>query len=85
MIQLGSSLRGLGRPEEAVAVLTAVTADRPESVAAQLFLSLALLDADRPAEAVRGLVESTLAHSGDPDVVAYRTALLSSAAALSRT
>ncbi len=82
MIALGSSLREVGRRDDAVAVLTAVATERPESVAAQLFLALALLAAGQPARAVRTLVESVLAHSGDADVAAYRPALQAHAADL---
>lgn len=82
LIQLGSSLRGLGRLGESEQVLSTVARERPESVAAQLFLALTLFDARRPAAAVRTLVESAVAHSNDPDVTSYRRALLAYAAEL---
>lgn len=82
MIGLGSSLRVLGRPDEAVGVLSQVVVERPDSAAAQGFLALALLDAGRPTTAVRGLIESLVAHAGAPDDVAFAPALLAYAADL---
>ena len=82
MIGLGSSLRVLGRPGEAVEVLTQVVAERPESAAAQAFLALALLDSGHGDQAVRLLVESLVAHAGADDDRGYAPALLRYAAAL---
>ena len=82
MIQLGSSLRVVGRPGDAVSVLTAVASVRPESAAAQAFLALALHDSGRGDEAVRGLLEALVAHAADPEDRSYAPALLRYAAAL---
>ena len=82
LIQLGSSLRVVGRPADAVSVLSHVATARPESVAAQAFLALALRDSGRADEAVRVLLEALVAHAGDADDVAYRPALLRYAASL---
>lgn len=76
LIGLGSSLRVLGRPAEAVSVLTQVVAERPESVAAHAFLALALLESGHGDQAVRLLVESLVAHAGADDDRAYAPALL---------
>ena len=85
MIQLGSSLRVVGRPDDAVSVLTAVAAARPESAAAQAFLALALHDSGRGDQAVRLLLEALVAHAADLEDRTYAPALLRYAAALTTT
>ena len=82
MIQLGSCLRVVGRPDDAVSVLTAVASARPDSAAAQAFLALALHDIGRGDEAVRVLLEALVAHAADPDDRSYAPALLRYAATL---
>lgn len=54
IIQMASSLRNLGNPQEAVALLTAEldAADDPLNGAVQAFLALALVDVGREREAV---------------------------------
>ena len=82
LIQLGSSLRVVGRASDAVSVLSHVATARPESVAARAFMALALRDSGRADEAVRVLLEALVAHAGDADDIAYRPALLRYAATL---
>jgi cyanophycin synthetase len=76
LLQLGSSLTVLGRTEEAVALLGAVVADRPASVAAAGFYALALRAAGRVDEAFTVLMAAALDHGGAGDDVSYRSALL---------
>jgi tetratricopeptide (TPR) repeat protein len=54
-IQLASTLRNLGRPDEALALLDEIDADDELAPAAAAFAALALHDAGRPTEAVRVL------------------------------
>jgi tetratricopeptide (TPR) repeat protein len=53
VIQLASSLRNVGLPDAAVALLADRAPDDTVGAAAQAFLALALSDAGRPDEAVR--------------------------------
>lgn len=53
VIQLASSLRNIGRADEAVALLADRPADAVTGGAARAFLALALHDAGRPGEALR--------------------------------
>ncbi|MHA6750814.1 tetratricopeptide repeat protein [Dermacoccus nishinomiyaensis] len=52
LIQLGSSLRNIGRPEDAVNLLHGLARDEVTGDAAQAFLALALHDAGRQEEAL---------------------------------
>lgn len=56
LIQLASTLRNLGRPDDALAVLDG--AGEPDTLETTAFRSLALADAGRAREAVRLLLES---------------------------
>jgi hypothetical protein len=58
VIQLASSLRNVGRPDEAVALLSGRSADDTVGAAAQAFLALALRDAGRPDEALRTALQA---------------------------
>ncbi len=82
LLQLASSLRVEGRPEEARELLAPLAAERPDSAAVAAFLALADLDAGREREAVAVLVEVLLRHAGDPDTQRYQAALRRYAAAL---
>nr|WP_240188619.1 tetratricopeptide repeat protein [Nakamurella flavida] len=53
VVQLASSLRNVGEPDAAIALLTSRPADPELGAAPDAFLALALFDAGRPAEAVR--------------------------------
>jgi cyanophycin synthetase len=74
-IQLASSLRVEGKPDEALALLEGLSRERPTSAAVAAFRALALCDVGQPAEAVSSLIESLLAHAPEADAQAYRRAL----------
>ncbi len=74
-LQLASSLRNLGRVEEAVAIVDDVTARHPESLGAAAFSALVHHDAGDPTGALRGLLGVVAATSSDPDVARYRRSL----------
>ncbi len=74
-LQLASSLRNLGRLEEAVAVVDEVTAKHPESLGAAAFSALVHHDAGDPSGALRGLLAVVAATSNDADVARYRRSL----------
>ena len=74
-LQLASSLRVVGRPEEADVVLADVLETRPHSTAALLFRALVRADLGREREAVADLVRATLDATTDVDAQSYRRAL----------
>jgi Tetratrico peptide repeat len=59
-IQYGSTLRNLGRYEEAVVVLSRARREFPESDSVRMFLALALVSAGRGNEAVAELINLAL-------------------------
>jgi tetratricopeptide (TPR) repeat protein len=61
-IQQGSTLRNLGRVEEAVAMLEATESDPSIGDARAVFLALALRDAGRSDEALRLCIEALVPH-----------------------
>lgn len=61
-IQEASTLRNLGRTEEAIALLTASDDDPSVGDARAVFLALALRDAGRPDEALRAVIEALVPH-----------------------
>jgi len=81
-LQLASSLRNVGRLDEALAVVEDVTARHPDSLGAAAFRALVRHDAGGATEALSELLVSVAATSGDPDVVRYRRALAAYAAQL---
>lgn len=66
IIQLASTVRNLGRPEESLELLRDEFAGRPDddplSEAAVAFAALALVDAGRPREAVTALLHALAGH-----------------------
>ena len=74
-IQLGSSLRSVGRADEAYELLSTLAAERPHSVAVTAFRALAAADCGRPGEAVADLVDALVHHAGDEDSLSYQRAL----------
>lgn len=63
VIQLASTLRNLGRPEESIALLVADRdAEDDLGDARTAFLALALMDAGRPADALRHALEALAEH-----------------------
>ena len=82
LIQQASSLRVVGRPDEALAILGELAAYRPASVAVQAFRALARYDAGDGAGALAGLLRFVTEHATDPDDQQYARALHEYAAAL---
>lgn len=74
-VQLGSSLRNIGHTEDAIRVLASAAARYPDSVAARLFLALALADAGRATEAVADLVHLTANGYDSRELDLYREPL----------
>lgn len=73
-IQLGSSLRNVGRAEEAVAVLDDALRLYPGSAAVRCFLALALADAGEARRAAAVALDAAL-NAGDGDLDEYRRPL----------
>jgi len=82
MIQYGSTLRNLGRYDEAVSVLADAERKFPGRDAAALFLALALTSAGRSDEAVARLVVLWLERTADDDIAVYQRVLRQYAADL---
>ncbi|WP_307786183.1 tetratricopeptide repeat protein [Rathayibacter sp. SD072] len=76
-IQYASTLRNLGRHEEAVALLRAADPHPSVGAAREVFLALALHSAGRPAEALRTALEALA-----PTLPRYRRSVAAYAAAL---
>lgn len=74
-IQWGSSLRNVGRVQEAIDVLASAEREYPEHWAASLFLALALNSAGRPQAALKAVMRATLAQGQAQDLDRYRRAL----------
>ena len=74
-VQLASSLRIVGRLDEAVAVIDDVAARHPDSLGVAAFRALVHHDAGGSARALSELLSAIAATSTDPDVVRYRRAL----------
>ena len=66
-IQLASTLRNVGETRESVEILEAAVAEHPRHRAARMFLALALVSDDRPADAVRILLDLLLTNPGPPE------------------
>lgn len=81
-IQLASTLRNLGRLDEARREIDAAVTAYPESIGAQAFRSLVLHSAGDSTEALRGLLGVVAAVSTDADVARYRRSLTAYAALL---
>jgi tetratricopeptide (TPR) repeat protein len=82
LVQYGSTLRNLGRYDEAVSVLRRAGTEFPGSASVRVFLALALTSAGHGPEAVRTLITLALDQIGDDDLQYYRRALREYAAAL---
>ena len=74
-VQLASSLRLLGRTEQAVAVIDAAGAAYPDSLGVAAFRALVRHDAGDPTGALADLLATIAATSADPDVERYRRSL----------
>jgi hypothetical protein len=82
LVQYGSTLRNLGRCDDAAAALRRAAAEFPGSPSVQVFLALALTSAGQAEEAVRTLITLVLDQIGDDDLQYYQRALREYAAAL---
>lgn len=80
-VQLASTLRNLGRLDEAGRLLARLRQERPESAAVTAFAALTALDAGSPGQAVADLIDALLARATDDDANLYRAALTRYAAA----
>ncbi len=81
-LQLASSLRNVGRVDEAVAVIDDLAARHPDSLGVAAFRALVHHDAGGGGRALGDLLTAVAATSTDPDVVRYRRALTAYAAEL---
>lgn len=81
LIQYGSTLRNLGRNKEAVAALEQAV-ERFDDDAARAFLALALLEDERPRDAVAALLHLTLDRAESASLGQYSRALRYYAGAL---
>ena len=81
-VQLASSLRNVGRLDEAVAVIDDVAARHPDSLGVAAFRALVHHDAGGSTRALSELLAAVASTSTDPDVVRYRRALTAYAAQL---
>jgi tetratricopeptide (TPR) repeat protein len=81
-VQLGSTLRNIGKPWEAAHLLEEGRARFPDHAAIRAFHALALVSADCGKEAVVELLDLVLAHSDDIDLDGYDRALREYADAL---
>ena len=81
-VQLASSLRNLGRVDEALRVIDDAAARHPESLGVACFRALVRHDAGLPTRALADLLGAVATTSTDPDVARYRRAITAYAAEL---
>jgi tetratricopeptide (TPR) repeat protein len=82
LVQYGSTLRNLGRSDDAVAVLRRAAGEFPGSASVRVFLALALTSAGQSQQAVQTLITLALDQIGTDDLQYYQRALREYAAAL---
>ncbi len=75
LVGYGSTLRNVGRSDEAVAILAQAVADDPEYAPFHAFLALALLDAGHPRAAVAAMLGCALDVARDGAFDRYDRAL----------
>lgn len=75
LIQLGSSLRTVGRVEEAIDILTDAEKRFSEFPSITMFLSMAMHDKKMETEAIRKLLIAMIRHTKTSDIERYRGAL----------
>jgi tetratricopeptide (TPR) repeat protein len=85
LLGLGSTYRAIGQYERAVSTLRRGTERFPDHRGMQVFLGLALYNAGQEKEACQILLRVLAETSGDPEVSAYREALMLYAEDLDRT
>jgi tetratricopeptide (TPR) repeat protein len=82
LLQLGSSLRNVGRNDEAVALFDDAVARFPDHAALRLFRAFALATAGRDREALVDVLELARTRIDAPDIDRYRRSLESYTRAL---
>ncbi|QDP39273.1 tetratricopeptide repeat protein [Radiobacillus deserti] len=75
LLQLGSSLRNVGRIDDAIRILSDAEQRYPELPSISMFLGLALHDKNRNADALRKTLNVMLMKVITPDIERYRMAL----------
>jgi tetratricopeptide (TPR) repeat protein len=75
LVGYGSTLRNVGRADDAVGVLSQAVVDYPDYPALRAFLSLALLDAGHPKAAVAAMLGVALDTAKDGVFEGYERAL----------
>ncbi len=75
LVGYGSTLRNVGRADDAVGVLSQAVIDYPDYPALRAFLSLALLDAGHPKAAVAAMLGVALDVAKDGVYAGYERAL----------
>ena len=75
LVGFGSTLRNVGELEESVRVLTDAVQRFPEHAALRVFLAYALWSADRPADAMRSLVDALYVGEPRPELQRYERAI----------
>lgn len=85
VLGLGSTLRALGRYDEAEITLASGVADHPGARDIQVFYAMALYNAGRPKDACGLLLRILAETTSDPSISGYRRAILQYAEDLDRT
>ncbi|SDN59810.1 tetratricopeptide repeat protein [Bacillus sp. OK048] len=75
LLQLGSSLRNVGRIDDAIRILSDAEQRYPEFPSISMFLGIAMHDKNRNAEALRKNLNVMLRHVKTSDIERYRMAL----------
>ena len=75
LLQLGSSLRNVGRNDEAIALFDDAVARFPDQVALRLFRAFALATAGRDREALVDVLDLARARIDAPEIDRYRRSL----------
>jgi tetratricopeptide (TPR) repeat protein len=71
LLQLGSSLRNIGRVDEAVGILSDAEKHYPELPSITMFLGMAMYDSDSHSEALSTVLNAMLRHLKTSDIERY--------------
>jgi tetratricopeptide (TPR) repeat protein len=71
LLQLGSSLRNVGRVDDAIRILSDAEKRYPELPSITMFLGMAMHDSDRHSEALRTVLTAMLRHLKTSDIERY--------------
>ncbi|WP_421385247.1 tetratricopeptide repeat protein [Bacillus salacetis] len=71
LLQLGSSLRNVGRLDEAIEILSVAEARFPGIPTVSMFLSMALFNGNKHKEALQTLLSSMIYNNDTPDIKRY--------------